>query len=511
MSARGGIQLGCADSMSNSRFDEQLRRHLENVRDEPRAGAEPGFRLDVAQLRQHFLQRLRRREQYDPDWVKHMHREWSSELEAFARYIEDSGEPDVLEEVLTPQAYAANVLDAALSCIESTTPLVTRLELERVSAGFVPARIAAYCLETGLTRREREGAPRITTLGRIFLRLRGKDALRWVLTVEVSQSRGDEDPWRASRHLLEEALETKLAPVHDMDGHEYFPFAQASLERLCDFGVLRALASDPTYGAEIWEYSVPGPMEEVVRAARDNGPWHAAVTALLEDQRLLVLPVSGPTATEATIEQTRLIAHEVRNALGPVRYNVDELLSEALEAPHRARVEAARKGVARVLDFVDQMVSTSEMITEPSTTFDVAGLIREAIGWIDGSDGVELDLPEHPLRLRAPRPRFLRALLDVIRNALQSATPPPPVRISARRCDREVRIVVDDGGPGVPAELRTRVFDDGFTTRPGGSGFGLAFLRQVVERELRGTVSCEEADLGGARFTISISDSESES
>jgi signal transduction histidine kinase len=117
---------------------------------------------------------------------------------------------------------------------------------------------------------------------------------------------------------------------------------------------------------------------------------------------------------------------------------------------------------------------------------------------------VELDLPEQPLRLRAARPRFFRAFLDIVRNALQSATPPPPVRISARRRGREIFIAVDDGGPGVPPELRTRVFDDGFTTRPGGSGFGLAFLRQVVERELRGKVSCEDAELGGARFTISI-------
>lgn len=73
-----------------------------------------------------------------------------------------------------------------------------------------------------------------------------------------------------------------------------------------------------------------------------------------------------------------------------------------------------------------------------------------------------------------------------------------------------MRIVVDDGGPGVPPDLRARVFDDGFTTRPGGSGFGLAFLRRVVERELHGRVSCSEADLGGARFTISIPDSEAQ-
>ena len=240
------------------------------------------------------------------------------------------------------------------------------------------------------------------------------------------------------------------------------------------------------------------------------GPWHAAVTALLEDERASLFQPASTKATEATIEQTRLVAHEVRNALGPARYNIDELIAEGLEPHHRARIDAVRKGVLRVMEFVDQLVATSELITEPATAFELEGLLREALGWLDGSEAVELALPTHALRIRAPRSRFLRAFLDVVRNALQSATPAPPVRITAWRDDREVRIIVDDGGPGVPSELRARIFDDGFTTRPGGSGFGLAFLRQVVERELRGRVSCEEAELGGARFTITIPDPDPE-
>ena len=63
---------------------------------------------------------------------------------------------------------------------------------------------------------------------------------------------------------------------------------------------------------------------------------------------------------------------------------------------------------------------------------------------------------------------------------------------------------VDDAGPGVPESDRDRVFDDGFTTRPGGSGFGLAFVRRVVETDLAGSVSCEPSDLGGARFVVTL-------
>lgn len=66
-----------------------------------------------------------------------------------------------------------------------------------------------------------------------------------------------------------------------------------------------------------------------------------------------------------------------------------------------------------------------------------------------------------------------------------------------------VEIVVDDGGGGVPADLRTKVFDEGYTTRGGrGHGFGLASVRSFVEGTLRGKVWCEASPLGGARFVI---------
>lgn len=496
--------------MAPRNLDDHLRRYLEDPNEQARSAPEHGPRVDIGRLHQHFLHRLRQREESDPNWVRRTHRKWSSELQRFAQHIERTAHLDPLGADVLTQVFAAKALDAALCCLDTDISLVTKLELQRISGDFESGSLLGeYCLETRLARHAPDGKLDVTALGRAFLRLRGRDALHWLLAVEVAQSQGDHDPWRASSILLTKALDGPIAPIPHLDpSYKEFPFEETTLDRLHGFGLLHASARVSPNNIDIHAYYAPEPLHELFRSVLKGGPIGAAVNALLEDERALTAPMTGPPATEATIEQTRLIAHEVRNALGPVRYNVDELLSEDLEATDRSKVEAAKKGVARVLDFIDQMVSTSEMITEPSTTFEVAGLIREAIGWIDGSDGVELDLPEHPLRLRAPRPRFLRALLDVIRNALQSATPPPPVRISARRHDREVRIVVDDGGPGVPSELRTRVFDDGFTTRPGGSGFGLAFLRQVVERELRGTVSCEEADLGGARFTISIPNSE---
>ena len=52
--------------------------------------------------------------------------------------------------------------------------------------------------------------------------------------------------------------------------------------------------------------------------------------------------------------------------------------------------------------------------------------------------------------------------------------------------------------------MREQVFQEGFTTRSDGSGYGLAYVRRVVADALRGRVWCEASDLGGARFVIEL-------
>lgn len=490
-------------------FEDELRNHLRRLEHERVRPPSQFHHIDVDDLHRHFLDRLREYQHSHPSWVRKTHEAWAQRLEDFAAYLATTKLIASGDIGATVQDRAHLVLDAAIDCLDPETPLVARLVLAELSAGFArnPSTVEIYAMETRLTRQESGGSPKLTQLGRIFLRLHGQDAIQWLLIVEVLQSQGNHDDWRASRDLLERAL-AEGVHFHTEEGRRP-PFSLSTLDRLADLGVIRGSHGDPLLD-DLVHAVVPGSMRSLIRNVLESNPWSTAAAALLHDERARVVPAMGQAAVEATIEQTRMFAHEVRNALGPVRYNVDELLSEELQQNHRLRVEAAKKGVVRVLDFVDQLVTTSELITEPATTFDLESLFREALGWIDDTDSIELAFPAGPIHLRAPRPRLLRALLDVVRNALQSATPPPPVRISAERHDREVRIMIDDGGPGVPAELRTRIFDDGFTTRPGGSGFGLAFLRQVVERELRGRVSCEDADLGGARFTITIPDAENE-
>jgi signal transduction histidine kinase len=193
----------------------------------------------------------------------------------------------------------------------------------------------------------------------------------------------------------------------------------------------------------------------------------------------------------------------VRNALVPVRGTLEAVLTTAPPGS-RERIERARMGVVRVLTFVDQLVATTEMISEPATASTISDLTREAIEHVDADDRVTVLPAAETVEVEAPRSRLVMTLANVIRNALQFAPAPAAIRVSWWRVDDALELAVDDGGPGVAERDRNRVFDEGFTTRPGGSGFGLAFARKFVEGTLRGTIRCEDSDLGGARFVITL-------
>lgn len=192
-----------------------------------------------------------------------------------------------------------------------------------------------------------------------------------------------------------------------------------------------------------------------------------------------------------------------RNALVPARYYLDAVLNAPGEVD-RARVANARRNVVQLLQFVEQLVATGELITERATEAELGALIAEALAQCEGAERVEaLARDAAQVTLRAPRAQLVLAIANVVRNALQ-ATPLGQVRIRWWGEDDAARIDVDDDGPGVPVEDRVRIFDDGFTTRPGGTGFGLAYVKKVVGTSLRGKVWCERSDLGGACFSIWI-------
>ena len=98
-----------------------------------------------------------------------------------------------------------------------------------------------------------------------------------------------------------------------------------------------------------------------------------------------------------------------------------------------------------------------------------------------------------------------RALENLVLNAIEFASlkTPGQVTVSVLPRREHVLLIVDDDGPGVPVHERERVFEQYFSSKPGGTGLGLSLVRQVFDTH-GGWVRCEASPLGGARFTAAI-------
>jgi signal transduction histidine kinase len=101
---------------------------------------------------------------------------------------------------------------------------------------------------------------------------------------------------------------------------------------------------------------------------------------------------------------------------------------------------------------------------------------------------------------RADRPQLRRALLNLAKNAVAAAGPSGKVVLAAH-ADGATRIAweIRDSGPGVPDELRDKIFTPFFTTRERGTGLGLAFVQEIA-RDHASAVSVDRAPEGGACF-----------
>jgi len=113
-------------------------------------------------------------------------------------------------------------------------------------------------------------------------------------------------------------------------------------------------------------------------------------------------------------------------------------------------------------------------------------------------------LPSGPLpALERSADRAVRALTNLIDNAILASAPGEAVEVGARASDGAVEIEVVDRGCGIaPGDLE-RVFDAFVSLRPGGNGLGLTISRQIVE-QLGGTLVLESAPGRGTRARMRL-------
>ena len=339
-------------------FHDQVQSYLRNI---PAPGPSPrpsSLAIDVADLRTHLLTRLKQLPQGGE--LRKLHESWSERLPGLADFLRRE-----LPSTTTSKAALATgkrILEAAIP-IPGARPKesIDELEARRLLGTFdwEGFDIARYAVENRLTRLTDDLTLERTVLATTLLRLSGREAVRWLLTVETERSTGEWDRWSVSRDVLRELL-AGVRQYSDPDsGDLAFRCSEKTLKRLVRLGVAAAPRFD---SEERLHYDVAPLMSELVRESLADDPWRAAVRAALSDETQRIVSLGG-SSLKATSELSRIVTHEIRNALVPVRHQATALIDEAVLLGTIERAQKVLRGVSRVLRFVDELVTISETVT----------------------------------------------------------------------------------------------------------------------------------------------------
>ncbi len=219
----------------------------------------------------------------------------------------------------------------------------------------------------------------------------------------------------------------------------------------------------------------------------------------------------------------RGLAHTLRNPLNALGLSVEELAAggdRQADSGHQALAESARRQIRRIDSSLKSFLALASQSGGVPAEVDlgevVADVSLEALQ--DGRGKVRLEVESDPdlPRLRAIEPELRAVLQALVVNAIEAS--PEGGEVTVRAASPEPgrwRLEVDDQGPGLPPEIRRRLFTPHLSTKANGSGMGLFLAHRIATSRYSGSLelldrtsgdgsSGEDTAGGGTRAVLEI-------
>ena len=265
------------------------------------------------------------------------------------------------------------------------------------------------------------------------------------------------------------------------------------------------------------DFDVPGPESKRLRVSAVYVPNGA------EKARGVLLTIIECTDV-ATLEQrlhraeyqasigklARGIAHELNSPLdGVLRYTHLALEHLTEDSPVREYLVHVKEGLDRMVRAVRAFLEFSRQVTTPVNRLaDLNQLVDDALLLVQHrAKFQQIRVVKH---LDSQLPAVLdgglqHAIVNLIKNAFDSMPRGGTLTIATRVTTDHVDVDIEDTGPGIPEEIRSRIFEPFFSTKPihQGSGLGLIIAKEVVERS-GGTIEFTSQVGVGTTFRIHV-------
>ncbi len=204
------------------------------------------------------------------------------------------------------------------------------------------------------------------------------------------------------------------------------------------------------------------------------------------------------------------VAHEVKNPITAIVLHLEVLREklQAMDPESRRHMDVIGSEIQRLDRVVTTLVDFTRPVELKLTEIDLRRLLDE-VAMLAAPEAAQrgvslrLELPEEPLLAKVDGDLIKQAVLNVVINGIQAMPNGGKLTVVGQRDDGSVELRIQDQGPGIPQEIRDRIFNLYFTTKKSGSGIGLAMTYRALQLH-NGSVEFQSQPGQGTTFHLRL-------
>ncbi len=204
-------------------------------------------------------------------------------------------------------------------------------------------------------------------------------------------------------------------------------------------------------------------------------------------------------------ELSAKIAHDVRNPLAIISNAVQILRMENNSEIEKysqlfSKMENAIIRITHQIDDVLDYVRPHQLKIKPHFLLNILNQVIESI---KESKDVVINMPKNDVTLQCDAGKLEILFVNLILNSIQAMGSKGIINIRITEKTSSIVIEIEDNGPGIPNQLKGKIFEPLFTTKQTGTGLGLASCKTIVDSH-HGTIYLTSTVGGGTTFSIEI-------
>ena len=203
-----------------------------------------------------------------------------------------------------------------------------------------------------------------------------------------------------------------------------------------------------------------------------------------------------------------VLAHEIRNPLASIKGFAQIYSEEGGDTELESDMKIIVDETERLEHLTTNLLIYAKPVQVVKNEFELSDYCRDLERYLKtDSEGVSMEINCQAGVVMQDRDKLTHVIRNLVQNAVHATTEAggEKVVLEIGRADGIVEIAVKDNGPGVPDDVRDKLFEPFFTTRTRGTGLGLAIVKRIVTL-MEGEIEILDNPEGGAIFHVSIPD-----